>query len=430
LLSRCRPTVKYSEFFEKITRKWVFIPFHHFLIFIREISDQAMRGKKIYIIILFIMIFPFVCEAQLGNWSPWVTVFQDDAHPYPHVVQVSFKLATHCLSYSYYRTNSTFNIQYGTVSFNYDYIDCDGKIQTERLTVNLDKPGVDFSQTGSWFIGSKVETQFRDVAFYEPAQRTNNPSSQLTSTNYSQSNNSSSSYSTGTYKPNNRPDQIVLKQQQNVNKYTPPNINIGGISNQSAKSQLAEAVDSVTHIIANLSQKEKQGVQSNTIENIPTASRVTSYTHISKSSPVYGRTETYINPLINSKAPDIQFTQPNGKTFKLSDYSGKKILLVFWASYNDASIEQFNIIKANYQQLLAKGVEVIGIAQEYSSYQWQTAIKDNELPGLQVSELNGTVNDTYPYYHIEQLPSIFYINISGIVVAERDNFNQVKTLIQ
>ncbi|HVW14034.1 MAG TPA: hypothetical protein VHB54_09435 [Mucilaginibacter sp.] len=113
-----------------------------------------------------LLITSFTANAQ-NNWSPWVTVYQDNATPTPHVVQISFKMNAHCLGYSFYRTNTNFSIQYGTVSFSFDYLDCDGQPKGETVTVELDSPKME-APIGYWFIGSQVITEYRDVKFYQP----------------------------------------------------------------------------------------------------------------------------------------------------------------------------------------------------------------------------------------------------------------------
>jgi phosphoribosylanthranilate isomerase len=132
-------------------------------------------------IILFICLIGTFSVKGQGSWSSWVTVYQDDAYPTPHYVQVSYKMAAFCGGYSHYRTNTNFSgIEYGTVSFYFDYLDCDGLKKSEQVTVALDKPGVDFTITGMWFIGSKVVTQFRNVKPYFPrtSSKLNSSSSQ------------------------------------------------------------------------------------------------------------------------------------------------------------------------------------------------------------------------------------------------------------
>jgi len=188
--------------------------------------------KSLILTFLAIIVFSLSTKAQT-NWSPWVTVYQDEAYPTPHFVQVSYSMAAHCNGYSHYRTNSNFEIQYGTVSFYYDYLDCDGQTQSEQITVELDKPGIYYNYTSTWFIGSKVVTQFRNVVFYQPpvinnAGASTSSTSNLTSNSVNTSPNSSpqnnrvnltTTYNTNTAY-NTTPAQETNQKQAQMRQFT------------------------------------------------------------------------------------------------------------------------------------------------------------------------------------------------------------------
>jgi peroxiredoxin Q/BCP len=65
------------------------------------------------------------------------------------------------------------------------------------------------------------------------------------------------------------------------------------------------------------------------------------------------------------KAPYFEGTDQNGNTVKLSDYTGKKVVLYFYPKDNTpgCTAEACNL-RDNYQDLLNKGFGVIGVSMD------------------------------------------------------------------
>lgn len=103
-------------------------------------------------LILLSMLLSFSAEAQ-RSWSPWERVYGDrDAY-----VEISYSVAG-CQGspYSFYRTRSTFNSKYSDrVDFEFEYLGCDGQEKLMKVSVALDKPGIN-QDIGNWFTGSQV----------------------------------------------------------------------------------------------------------------------------------------------------------------------------------------------------------------------------------------------------------------------------------
>ncbi|HLS38269.1 MAG TPA: peroxiredoxin, partial [Sphingobacterium bovisgrunnientis] len=66
---------------------------------------------------------------------------------------------------------------------------------------------------------------------------------------------------------------------------------------------------------------------------------------------------------IGTKAPDIIAKNQAGETIKLSDFLGKKVILYFYPKDNTpgCTTEACNF-RDNYQFLLGKGFEVLGVS--------------------------------------------------------------------
>lgn len=167
--------------------------------------------KTLIITFLVISLFAFSAKAQTATWTGWTQVYPENGYTSTHKVEISFEQNPNCLGYSHYRTRSDFNVENGNVSFYFDYLDCDGKMQSESITVLLDTPKVDYSATGTWYIGAKIVTPCRNVVPFIPQ-----PSSANIGSTSSGINGSSLGQSTVDTAANNRNQANLLKPDLNL----------------------------------------------------------------------------------------------------------------------------------------------------------------------------------------------------------------------
>ncbi len=83
---------------------------------------------------------------------------------------------------------------------------------------------------------------------------------------------------------------------------------------------------------------------------------------------------------IGDKAPNFEALDQNGNTIKLSDYSGKKLVVFFYpkASTPGCTTQACNL-RDNYQSFLNQGYDVLGVSADSAKRQ-QNFINKNELP--------------------------------------------------
>ena len=123
--------------------------------------------------------------------------------------------------------------------------------------------------------------------------------------------------------------------------------------------------------------------------------------------------------ITESSFPDLEIPDMYGKSQKLSSLKGKVILLDFWST----ELGNSNVINADLKLLYDKykdskvPFEVYQVAIDISKSLWITAVQEQELPWISVSDLNGQNSSALTMYNVQKIPSNFLIDKDGNIVA-------------
>ncbi|MGV8828431.1 MAG: thioredoxin-like domain-containing protein [Breznakibacter sp.] len=116
--------------------------------------------------------------------------------------------------------------------------------------------------------------------------------------------------------------------------------------------------------------------------------------------------------------PDIEENNIYGNKVKLSDLRGKVVLLSFWAAWDEASRkENKNLLKV-YNKYHSKGFEVFQVSLDKSKVLWESAIKQDNLPWINVSDLKYTSSYWARLYNINKIPANFLISKNGDLIGK------------
>ena len=134
-------------------------------------------------------------------------------------------------------------------------------------------------------------------------------------------------------------------------------------------------------------------------------------------------------PTIGSLAPDIELTNPDGKTIKLSSLKGKVVLIDFWASWcGPCRKESPNLVEAfnKYHKKKfknGKGFEIFSVSLDKTEEPWKKAIESDQL-----SWTNHGIDKTGTFakiYSVFTIPSGFLINGKGEIVASGESLRGI-----
>lgn len=98
---------------------------------------------------------------------------------------------------------------------------------------------------------------------------------------------------------------------------------------------------------------------------------------------------------VGDSAPDFAIPNQSGKVIKLSDFSGKKLIIFFYPKDNTPGCTaQSCNLKDNYSDLLDKGFEVVGVSAD-DAVSHQKFIAKFSLPYNLLADTNKEMINSY-----------------------------------
>ena len=116
-------------------------------------------------------------------------------------------------------------------------------------------------------------------------------------------------------------------------------------------------------------------------------------------------------------APDFSIQDLDGNTVKLSDYRGKYVLLDFWASWCVPCRKEFPHLLDVYKKQAGDKFDILGVSLDDNRADFVTALKEENLPWKNVSELKRSHQEITAMYVISFIPKNFLIDPDGKILA-------------
>lgn len=125
---------------------------------------------------------------------------------------------------------------------------------------------------------------------------------------------------------------------------------------------------------------------------------------------------------------DIELRDIDGNIRKLSDLTGKVVVLDFTAYQTDYSADHNLLLREVYAKYAGKGLEIYQVSLDSSEHYWKTAA--DKLPWVCVREPRGAYSDLLNLYNFQSLPAVYVINRNNELSARVDNLNTLEEVLK
>lgn len=118
------------------------------------------------------------------------------------------------------------------------------------------------------------------------------------------------------------------------------------------------------------------------------------------------------------EAPDFTLTSLNGKPVSLSDFRGKPVVLMFWASWCPACRKESKALVKNYEELTEAGIQIFGVSLDREKDDWQRVVDQLNISWAQASDLQGVESPVAITYGVHFTPTTYIIDDKGVIVTK------------
>ncbi|HAN55287.1 MAG TPA: thioredoxin [Betaproteobacteria bacterium] len=116
-------------------------------------------------------------------------------------------------------------------------------------------------------------------------------------------------------------------------------------------------------------------------------------------------------------APEVTFTDLNGKKISMQSLRGKMVLVNFWATSCPGCITEMPLIVETYKRYHAKGFEVIAVAMAYDPPNYVMRFnQERALPFPVALDIQG--NLARQFDNVQLTPTSFLIDQNGHIVEQ------------
>ena len=145
--------------------------------------------------------------------------------------------------------------------------------------------------------------------------------------------------------------------------------------------------------------------------------------NVTEEDPDLQYAATLLKP--GTPVPDFTLSDIDGKPVSIKDFQGKKVVLVFWASWCPDCREEIPLLEQMQAKADPAKLAFVSVSFDRKEETWKKFVKDNHMSGVQLFDAAGKKDSTVGTdYGVKWIPALYLIDEKGkveiaTVVAEK-----------
>ncbi len=132
---------------------------------------------------------------------------------------------------------------------------------------------------------------------------------------------------------------------------------------------------------------------------------------------------------LHSEILSTDLTDTNGNKKNIREFTGKYILIDFWASWCNPCRALNPQLKKLYAKYKDTNLEIIGISIDLNAKAWKKAIQQDNLNWPQLLEENGPHGEFSKYYDIESIPFKILVDKAGKIIGFNLTIQEIENVL-
>lgn len=129
-------------------------------------------------------------------------------------------------------------------------------------------------------------------------------------------------------------------------------------------------------------------------------------------------------------APDFSVNDKDNNLVSLSDFSGKVVLVEFWASWCSYCIAELPALNNIHNTYKSKNFELIGISLDTDATAWLEKTEAKNIEYLQLNDPDGFSSDVANVYDVSSIPKMILINEDGHILAITNSASEINSQLE
>ena len=153
--------------------------------------------------------------------------------------------------------------------------------------------------------------------------------------------------------------------------------------------------------------------------------------YVNKSGNIVVPQESSFSKWFGKEAPDFTVTDTEGNTHSLSDYRGRNVMVVFWATWCPPCNAEIPHLKELRKQESEDKLAILAISSSENNETVKSFVKAKEINYTVATQGNAYLSG--PFSNVQYIPTSFFIDPDGrikTVVVQSLTLEQMKTILE